>query len=393
MSASLIETLQGLVTPALMQSVRAALGEPESAVRAGFGAAISRILAALLNGAGDRDLVGTVASLVGDIAREPSAISNVAGLLTGGVPSSTAALAGNKLLGTLFGSRLGGVTQAVAAASDLKPQSASALLSVAGPLVLSALGSKLGGGSVSGPALAGLLTQEASALGAGFMPALSGAAQTAKPFAATSASPARAAPASPPAARPQPAAASNDGLFRSFLWLLLPLAFIGWLFWQKISAPVEAPAPAPAAAPKSAAPAPAEEKKAEAAPAAAIAPVPEPAPAPAPAPVPATALTPGPNGLIQQTLTGGEVIEIAPGGVESKVIAFLEDPTSVVDKNVWFDFDRLSFETRSSTLVAELDGAGEGDRRDPQRLHFGQSEDRRLHGQRGQSKVEPEVIG
>ncbi len=46
----------------------------------------------------------------------------------------------------------------------------------------------------------------------------------------------------------------------------------------------------------------------------------------------------------------GTVIRIAPNGVESQLLGFIEDPSKMVDKTTWFTFDRLEFETDSATL-------------------------------------------
>jgi outer membrane protein OmpA-like peptidoglycan-associated protein len=59
------------------------------------------------------------------------------------------------------------------------------------------------------------------------------------------------------------------------------------------------------------------------------------------------------NGLMKHTLPNGVVIDVAPDGVERKCIAFIEDKSKPVDKNLWFDFDRLYFQTGSATLTAE----------------------------------------
>lgn len=37
-------------------------------------------------------------------------------------------------------------------------------------------------------------------------------------------------------------------------------------------------------------------------------------------------------------------------GMESKLVAFIKDPSKPVDKNTWFEFDRLLFETNKATL-------------------------------------------
>ncbi len=54
--------------------------------------------------------------------------------------------------------------------------------------------------------------------------------------------------------------------------------------------------------------------------------------------------------FIDKRLPNGTVIRIPTNGVESKLIAFIEDPTKVANKETWFSFDRLEFDTDSATL-------------------------------------------
>jgi K(+)-stimulated pyrophosphate-energized sodium pump len=49
-------------------------------------------------------------------------------------------------------------------------------------------------------------------------------------------------------------------------------------------------------------------------------------------------------------LPNGVTLHIPSNGVESKLLAFIGDPTKAVDKETWFSFDRLEFETDSATL-------------------------------------------
>jgi outer membrane protein OmpA-like peptidoglycan-associated protein len=43
-------------------------------------------------------------------------------------------------------------------------------------------------------------------------------------------------------------------------------------------------------------------------------------------------------------------LNIPANGVESKLVAFIEDPGRNVDRETWFSFDRLEFETASAQL-------------------------------------------
>jgi outer membrane protein OmpA-like peptidoglycan-associated protein len=55
--------------------------------------------------------------------------------------------------------------------------------------------------------------------------------------------------------------------------------------------------------------------------------------------------------LVTRTLSCGRTIDVAPDGVESKLIAFVDDPARPVNDTTWFTFDRLEFETASATLL------------------------------------------
>jgi outer membrane protein OmpA-like peptidoglycan-associated protein len=91
---------------------------------------------------------------------------------------------------------------------------------------------------------------------------------------------------------------------------------------------------------------------------------PEPSPPaaePEPEPVAETPAEPPPppaapelvDGLMKRTLPSGAVIEIAPDGLETKVIGIIEDSSKPVDKNLWLDFDRLYFDFGSANLSAK----------------------------------------
>ena len=53
---------------------------------------------------------------------------------------------------------------------------------------------------------------------------------------------------------------------------------------------------------------------------------------------------------VHQTLSSGFALHGATGGVESKLIAFIEDTAQPIDKNTWFSFDRLTFQTGAAEL-------------------------------------------
>lgn len=56
---------------------------------------------------------------------------------------------------------------------------------------------------------------------------------------------------------------------------------------------------------------------------------------------------------ISKKLPDGTELSIAENSVENSLISFIEDKNKPVDKTTWFTFDRLYFETGKSTLKAE----------------------------------------
>src|SRR6478735_11705574 len=67
---------------------------------------------------------------------------------------------------------------------------------------------------------------------------------------------------------------------------------------------------------------------------------------------PAEEATPNPAS-IKVTLPGGIQIEALKGGIEDKLVAFLNDANSKPGKDVWFDFDNLNFKINSAEITEE----------------------------------------
>ncbi len=74
-------------------------------------------------------------------------------------------------------------------------------------------------------------------------------------------------------------------------------------------------------------------------------------PLPPAAAVPADAPAAGGLGpVVERPLAGGASIHVPERGVEGRLLAFIQDPDRRVDKDTWFDFDRLTFDTGAATL-------------------------------------------
>ncbi|MES2520906.1 MAG: sodium-translocating pyrophosphatase [Bacteroidota bacterium] len=56
---------------------------------------------------------------------------------------------------------------------------------------------------------------------------------------------------------------------------------------------------------------------------------------------------------LDKALSSGVTLNIPENGIENNLLKFIEDKSKAVDKTIWFDFDRLTFETGKSTLKPE----------------------------------------
>ncbi len=64
-------------------------------------------------------------------------------------------------------------------------------------------------------------------------------------------------------------------------------------------------------------------------------------------------------GMVMTKLASGLELSGAADGIESKLVAFIDDKSKAVDKTTWFDFDRLVFESGKSVLNTADQGTSE----------------------------------
>lgn len=407
MTGNILEAVQGFATPAMIAAATSTLGLEEKQASGALGAAVTSILGAALAKSKDAATMTQVASLASGVMPDAGLFSNIAGMLTGGVPASSLQTTGNRLIGSIFGSNQAGAITALASAMGISGKASSGLMTLAAPMVLAAIRTKLGPAPTAA-GVASLLNQDRNLI-AQAMPAplraIYGLTDLSPAKPATVAAAAPAPVATPPAAKPVAAAAPDPAptMTPAAVAAVAPAvvataagnlpssvaampaahtssghASVPPAAAAKPAPVVAAPVP-PTAAPKpipvvhrdddsnpyyvpillaaclsvglpllwyATVPPPAPPKPAASAAAPAA-----PAPAKVAAPAAQTPLLGQPGGIgLKYTLPGGVSIEVAKNGVEQKLIEFITS-SSEIDKKMWFDFDRLGFETGASDVT------------------------------------------
>jgi OmpA-OmpF porin, OOP family len=322
---NIMDFVKPYLTDALMQKASAWLGESQSGVGKAVSAILPTIISMVLSKSSNRGFVDSLSGMLGDSRLNHSAVlDNVGGLFSNDHASSPLGQLGSSFLGGVFGDKLNSVTGAISQHAGVGSGAVSKLLGAFAPMVLALL-SKQSAASGGLSALLGLLGGQKGALLSMVPGAISsalglggGAATAASSFAENS----------------REAERDSGGGWLWVLPLVAALGFAGWYFTRSHDAPAPA-APAVTTTP----------------PAAVTAPVEPPAPVvdPAPATIPAIDL-----GAFGERMLPGEVkLNIPANGIESKLIAFIEDASQMVDKETWFDFDRIYFESSSATLTPQ----------------------------------------
>lgn len=321
---SLIDTIQGHLTSAIVGGVASQLGESEPGVTK----ALKGIVATILSGmAGKANDASALTGLFGDLADKGNAgfLTDLAGLVGGGnrARNDPRDISG-KLMGALFGDKIGGVLQAITSFGGLKAGSASNLLGLAGPLVMGVLGKRIESENLNADGLKRLFATEGEsfrkAVPPGVADILSGVTRIdARPIERATIAAASTAAAASNASRAMPA----------WVWAIpavLGVGVVGWMLTRDgerkdiVAAPAEAITTAAA------------ETQA------------------APAQTPPILATVEPVNAFVRNL-GAFELRGATDGVEAKLISFIESGKApCTDAECWFTFDRLTFETGSARL-------------------------------------------
>ncbi len=350
MAINLLDLAKGALTPDLMQKVSALVGESPTNTQKAVDGAIPSVLAGLLNFASSNaDGPTRLISLITQ-GNYGSLLGNLSNLLSGGSGTQDLLKTGKDLLGTLFGGKLGALTDLVANNSGIKGASATSLLSLAGPLLLGLLGRETASQGLNPSNLVNLLMGQkdllAKAAPAGLAGILglanlgnlgSGLADTAARVAtgATSAATTRAVEAT----------REGSGIGKWLIPLLLAGLLIPWFLFSRgcseepkpIAKREATPPPPPVVRPAPPPPAP---------------PVARPTPPPAAVVQPTPPPAPAVSVKEEVALPDGAKLTLQEGTLNYKLAKFLADTTDTTLPRT-FVFDNLNFKLGTTELTEE----------------------------------------
>jgi OmpA-OmpF porin, OOP family len=303
--ASMMDSILGMITPDMQQAIASRLGESPQAVQSGLGTATAATLGGLAVKADDSGFMHQIIGLVSGGGGQ-NVLSNLAGIASGGSSGGAGDLI-SRFLPMVFGNQQGQIASAISQRAGLSGASGGALLQMAAPLVLGFLGKLHSSGSLNASSLGNMLKAEVpnlqSQLPAGLMNTLSGGAGRAMSAVQSGVQ---------TAGRPK------------WLWpvLIIIALLVLWWLMRSFNTPKEVVQPLSNAA--------------------------------------STATTAVGNAASSAWAALGDLIKIklpdgtelnAPAlGVEAKLVKYLNDGSSTISDDTWFDFDRLLFDTGAATL-------------------------------------------
>lgn len=327
---NILEILKKYVTTDVVKHLMNTLGESETGISRSIDTAMPTVFAGLLNCTNDHKVMGGIHELLQETHNTGNALANISSYVGDNEGNPFLAL-GGKLLGTLFGGRIGSVSEYISSHAGVKKASATAVLGMVTPMIMGFLGREIKderlniGGLIQ--VLKGQKANILSGISAGALSSLElNHINSQKGMAA---------------------AMDEDMTKGTGLNWLLPLAAMiilgGFLLYNVRgcnSSDANTPNSAIASTPS------------------------QPATPPTPPAIKDTtakvdtAAQINPmwahlGKLSSRKLANGNTLYFPEKGVENRILSFIEDKAKQVDKTTWFDFDRLLFDTGKATLRKE----------------------------------------
>jgi len=162
--ASLLELVQETLTPDIVGKLSRLVGETPAATDSALRRAAPTVLAGVAANATTPDGVERMRSLVADGGWGADFLNSLGSRLSGGGGTSNLLASGATLVSNLFGSKSDALTDRIATGADIERSSASTILSLAAPIVMSVLGKQIASRGLDASGLSALLGSERASL-------------------------------------------------------------------------------------------------------------------------------------------------------------------------------------------------------------------------------------
>jgi OmpA-OmpF porin, OOP family len=162
MAASLLDTLSTYITPDIIGKASSFLGEPSGGTQKALTGILPMLLGGVSNMASSPGGASKLMGLLQSGGYDGSILNNLGALLSDGTQTQSLVGTGQQLLGNLLGDKTSAVTSAVASYGGVKASSASTLLALGAPLVMSLLGKTQATQGLNASGLSSLLTSQKS---------------------------------------------------------------------------------------------------------------------------------------------------------------------------------------------------------------------------------------
>ena len=136
---NLVDLIHSFLTPDVVDKAAGFLGESRGSTEKAVGVAVPALLSAISTFAGSSSGANRLFDLIGKEPSGANLLSTAASLFAGGHNTETTMSAGTSLLNMVLGGRKNGFIDGIASAVGIKNSSASSLLSLLGPFILSFL--------------------------------------------------------------------------------------------------------------------------------------------------------------------------------------------------------------------------------------------------------------
>jgi OmpA-OmpF porin, OOP family len=161
--ASLIQLVQETLTPEIVGKIGGLVGEAPATTESALGRAAPAVLAGVLHNSSTPGGAERMRSLVTDGGWGSDLLDTLGTRLGGGGTSSLLA-SGAQLISGVFGSKADSITDLIASGAGMSRGSASTILAVATPIVMSVLGKQMVSRGLSASGLATMLAGERTSL-------------------------------------------------------------------------------------------------------------------------------------------------------------------------------------------------------------------------------------